>query len=347
MNKKIIIAGAGALVLAAASFLLLYRPDAVERQFQARRRNPVQTPVINQSVLDSIKMESIGEGAMVRSGELSLEQIVALLRKKYGKNIGNAWVQTRMLEELMRYLKAKYPDTWVDRLQEILAAAFPDLAAKLFNRSEQLYRYEKAFRENQEKLAGMTPDQRRQFLSDLRQGIFGGDAKDIWAASERSGAVGATLRQIAGDKNMDLQQKLDAYHQSIKKAYGEGFDRQLELRRQEYTNAFLSAVQEDLAKLDDSGRLSVYRSLWKQMGYSPDAADRLEALEKERNRRWSDGEAYSTRRKEILGRYTGEEREQKLDALRRELFGAEAETIRDEENAGFFRYERKRTHGRN
>ena len=280
--------------------------------------------------------------------DLSFEQIVAMLRKKYGAKLQNGRVQVMMLEQLLQYLKRKYPNDWVHRLQEILAAAFPDRAAQLFDLSKNLYRYQKTNEDMRSKLASMSPDERRKALWEMRKSIFGEEAADeIFAAQKRNEQILGAIETIRNSPNMNIQDKLDHFAKEIKNAYGDQSEKILEKRRMEFTTSFLQSVQGDLEKMSDTDRRSSYRSLWQQMGYDNDAVDRLDSLENLRDQRWSDGGKYMKEREEIVGKYSGSERESRLNDLRKSYFKDEADTIREEENAGFFRYSQKRQYGLN
>jgi hypothetical protein len=113
------------------------------------------------------------------------------------------------------------------------------------------------------------------------------------------------------------------------------------------TSTFLNAVQNDLSSLPAAERRSTYRTIWKEMGFDNQAVQRMDQLEDERDQRWSNGELYEAERKTLTAQYSGGELEAHLGPVRKKLFGNEAEIIKDEEAAGFFRYQRARQYGRN
>ncbi len=349
-QKQLILIGGGALLvglLALVGYLLFADSDPYARQFRELRDQTPQVPAVDESVLASIQYEDVGEGGRRRIGDLTFEQIVALLRQRYGANINNRYVQVDMLDELMRYLKKEYPEQWVQKLQEILFAAFPDQASALFRLSEQMYQYQKQMEDSREKLASMEAEERSAFLWDLRRGVFGDEAaREIWASVERRESVQTALRDIAANKDMPVTQKVEAYAETIRNAYGDQTGAFLERRRQELTNQFFESVHGDLSAMEPEERRDTYRYIWKEMGYDAAAVDRLDALEDERDQAWSNGALYMAERKKIASEYSGSDREAKLDELRQRLFGEEAETIKNEEAAGFFRFDRSRRFGR-
>ncbi len=339
---------AAAIVLTGAIiFLLMPGKDPVEERFSALRESPVAVRPVDESVLADLVLKTNPEGGEYYETELTFEQIVALLRKKYGDKIANSYMQTRMLTELIRYLQAKYPEDWVARLQEILGAAFPDMATALFKMSENLYKFGKEHEAMNEDLAKMSLEERDAKVWALRRDIFGDAADEIWGAEKKSRSVQKTLTELSANSSMSFEDKASAYKSAIMETYGESGATILENHRQEYTNQFITAAQKDLAAYEPAKRREAYRYVWKEMGYDDTAIQRLDTLENSRDQRWSNGELYETERKSIEAQYSGGAREAKLDQLRVRLFPEEAEVIKSEEASGFYRFQRARTYGRN
>lgn len=158
---------------------LLLRPDPVEKRFdelllppasfQSREtKTPSQTP--KYKIL--VKAECLGNN-------LTDQDPRRLCAKKYGAQLQHPYLRVRMIEELLRFLKMKYPDTWVQMLQEILGAAFPNEARALFDLSEKLYRY-KYMEEATKSNSRMTDEERRSALWGMRHSLFGEEAEQIW-----------------------------------------------------------------------------------------------------------------------------------------------------------------------
>lgn len=337
----IVLIGAAIIV-----FLFVNSEDPVEKKFRELSSRPVQTRQLDEEVLKNLKFEDIGEGGLARVGDLSFEQIVALLRKKYGDKIHNGRVQIAMLEELIRYFKLKKPDTWVEYLQEVLAAAFPELAAELFRLSENYYKYNKFLEENKDRLTAMDQDERQQELWELRNSLFGEKANEIWSGELSSQKIFATLQQIQQTKNLSVDEKLNMYRASLKDAYGDTLPSVLKTRQQALINSFVDVIQEDLRAMTPAQRKVVLTEVRQEMGVDDAALGRLSALDELRDQRWSNGELYLAESKQIQSSCTGSDCETKLDALRKRLFGEEAETIVNEEKEGFFRFKNQRRYGR-
>jgi len=340
MNKKLLIfggLGAGIILVLVILYSLLSE-DPIEKKFREVSENS-SLSVRQYNELEGIKWVRDQEGHLIIDGELSFDQIVALLRKKYGEHIDHPSIQVRMLEELMRYLQGKYPNDWISYLKEILSAAFPELASKLFQMSENLYKYSKFLKDHQFRASLMSAEDRDKYIWDERHKIFGEDADKIWSSEIANRSVNDTLKQIESMKGASMKERLDVFKDSLQKTYGETLPSVMDNRRQNFLDGFVTAVQEDLRGMSPSQRREALHEIREGMGLDDAAISRWDALDTERDQRWSNGQVYESQRKEIGSRYSGSEKEQKLDEIRRKLFGEEAETIKNEENSGYFRYQ--------
>lgn len=345
MKRPVIIVAVAAVLGIAVAIFFLLRPDPVEKRFAELRNAPLPTRSVDENALADLKYKDLGEGGVALE-DLTFDQIVGLLRKKYGSKLQFAYLRVRMLEELLRFLKEKYPETWVQMLQEILGAAFPAEARSLFDLSEKLYKYQRYMEENEGKLSRMTDEERRAALWDARHSLFGDEAEQIWQGERANEKVADSLKKIRDSKGVSPQDKLKTYQASLQEAYGNSLPAMMENHRQTYVNSFVDAVQEDLGAMNPGERSAFLREIRSTMGMDDAALSRWDKLDSERDQRWSNGELYMQERKEITGKYSGTEQEQKLDELRRKLFGEEAESIKNEEAGGYFRFSSKRRYGR-
>src|SRR5688572_11198011 len=119
MKKPVVLAGVGVVLILIIALFFLLKGDPVEKTFADLRNKPVPHRTINENVLNDLKWKDLGEGSQSLE-DLSFDQMVALLRKKYADQLKFPYMRIRMLEELLRFLKQKYPDNWVQMLQEIL-----------------------------------------------------------------------------------------------------------------------------------------------------------------------------------------------------------------------------------
>ncbi|MFP2933166.1 hypothetical protein ACLESO_50075 [Pyxidicoccus sp. 3LG] len=122
------------------------------------------------------------------------------------------------------------------------------------------------------------------------------------------------------------------------------------LVRSQATELFLrlEPVQARLAAMPVEERRAALAGIRRRMGFSEEMIARRAADDVYRDARWENGHAYMKARAELLlRREEGEAREAELRSLREQYFGHEAPTIAREEDAGFFRYRRRRVYGRN
>jgi hypothetical protein len=282
--------------------------------------------------------------------EKDLEQLAASMRSRYGARLHEPYLQVKMLEDLMRYFQKHYPDRWQEELLAFLKKTFPEryeeLAATLRNRLD----YEKWVRDNQAYLRGLSDSERRTAIWDARHRLFGKEAAErIWASELRNQTLGDSLKAIDAKQDADLTQKLSMYKQSLKDVYGEQTEAYLERHRQESMNRFLdlSSVQRELTAMSPEARSQSLRTIRKEMGLDEEALKRWDELDRSRDLRWQAGAAYMAERDDAVKQLSGPELEAKLRELRARFFGSEAEIIGQEEESGFFRFERPRQWGRN
>lgn len=138
---------------------------------------------------------------------------------------------------------------------------------------------------------------------------------------------------------------MKSYQAALQGAYGTALPGLMENHRQTYVNSFIDAVQEDLTGMNSGERTAFLRDIRETMGMDDAALSRWDKLDSDRDQRWSNGELYMQERKDLTANIP-EEREQKLDELRKKLFGEEAESIKNEESGGYFRFGQKRCYGR-
>ena len=250
-----------------------------------------------------------------------------------------------MLEKLIRDLKAKFGDRWIEVLQEILGMAFPGSESKLFRMSESLYKYEKYVEKNRNRMTGMSDTDRQKEIWKVRRELFGDSADEIWAAEKKQNAVNEVLKQIQDNKGAPVKEKLNQYNTGLKEVYGKELSSQLENRRQTFMESFLRVVQDDLTSMSPTERKDALKDIRKGMGMDSYALQRWEALDSLRDERWDNGEKYKAERQDIISKLSGVEKDRKLDEIRKKYYGEEAESVKNEEASGYFRYEQKRQFG--
>ncbi len=271
------------------------------------------------------------------------------LRIRFAPVMGSQHARIRLLEQLIAYLKAHYPDGWEAQLRAMLNALFPELAEALLAQFHKLQSYTAWLELQRSTLQGLSPQQRRQALWAARLSAFGNDAEEIWAAERRSERLVDALAAVDTATGLTAQEKLGAYLAAIHDNYGDHADRFLEQRQTEIMNRFISleTVQAELQALPDAQRNALLGELRAQLGMGPEALQRWSSLDQSRDQTWASGQRYMQERARILAERPREQQEAELRELRSRHFSEEdAAIIRDEEAAGFYRYGRSRRIGR-
>ncbi len=268
------------------------------------------------------------------------------MQARFGPHIHRPHAQVRSIEQLINYLRSRYPDDWESRVLELLQRLFPDWADLLYARFQSLLSYNGYLEMNREELRRMPAQQRRDALWQARHQAFGPDAEAIWAAERRSQALGDALRDI--DPALSTPARLEKFKTALQEIYGEKAPALLEQRRTELVNRFLeqAPVRAELARMDPAQRRETLRDVRAGLGMPEEALSRWDALDAHRDAAWAAGQDYMQRREQILASHPAEDARWRLDALREEVFGAQAQQIGDEESAGFFRFAHERRYGR-
>jgi hypothetical protein len=275
-------------------------------------------------------------------------EAVDYLREQFGATITNKRTQIKALEKLIAYLMKQYPNDWEQRLQALLAQAFPDLADQLYAQYQNMTAYNDWLASNRAQLAEMTPEERRNALRDARFKYFGQDAAEIWEEAFRHEQIYDAMDAINQTPEATVDQALDTYVDSINQAYGDKAPQFIENRATELMTGFLGldAVQDDLHAMSPDARARQLDNVRAKMGLDEAARQRWRDLDAQRDTAWESGERYMEERQKIEDAYDGADETQRLADLRGRIFGDEAETIASEENAGFFRFGRRRIYGR-
>jgi len=270
-------------------------------------------------------------------------------KEKYGENIDDIRTQIAFIEELIAYFSRKYPDDWLERVEAYIRDAFPEDADEILDRMEKLQSYNRWLSENNTEFMAMPFKDKSSILWEKRIEIFGSDAEVIWASDLKNERLHDVIDLIGSSPDMDLEEKLDLYIDTIQDTYGQDSGRFIQRRGFELMNAFLQTetVQDDLHDMYPEQRWMDINDIRRAMGIDDDAIKRLEDLDAGRDKIWEKGELYMRERKDIIDTFEGLEQEDMIDEIREEYFGKMAPTIKTEEKSGFFRFEEKRIYGVN
>lgn len=277
------------------------------------------------------------------------QQLITELRGRFAERLQVKHAQIKLIEQLLSYLKEKYPGNWKELAAQFLQDLFPELAEALIAKFEGLMAYSDWLIVHRDELRVMSASERRAALWAARYATFGEDANEIWAIDLKNQQIREALLSLDRLDGLDVDAQLDTYLSAIHAAYGDQADDFMGSRQAELTGQFLAveAVQAQLHGLSNSERAAALTDIRRAMGMPPEALQRWSSLDAQRDAQWARGQSYMQQHSQIRQTYSGEEEERELARLRRESFGDEqAKTIEAEEQAGFYRYANRRRIGR-
>ncbi|MCX8124089.1 MAG: hypothetical protein N3F66_07990 [Spirochaetes bacterium] len=342
MKKKYYYALIGFIAFIAVYLLIFHKGDNVQSRIDYIKNGGVVPPV--NMLLQAFQADEELRARL--QADFDMQDVVQYFRDKYGKTIHHKHTQVMLVEKLMSYLVKMYPEDWVIYLYAMLREIFPGMENEIFDTFEKLYKYNKWLEENKNGLAQLNSKEKRDALWKKRYEIFGEDAEQVWEAEKRNEPIYNALDTISTG-NMSFDEKLSLYTQSIQEAYKNNSNDFVARKQQELMNSFLDidSVQKDLAEMSPQKRKESLKELRKAMGLDNAALQRWEELDQIRDQRWDAGMQYMQQRSELEKKYKGAELEKQLDSLRIKYFGNEAETIKAEEQSGYYRFTQQRKYG--
>ncbi len=278
--------------------------------------------------------------------ETERERVRNYLRERFATRIHHAHARVKALEKLVSYLMANFPDSWRDLLASYLQDIFPEHAEQMLALYANMEAYNQWVEAERQNMLQLSPQERRQLMWDMRYSFFGEAANEIWSEALKNEQIARSL------ENMDAQQGFDAntaqFIASIGHAYGERANKVMGNRRQELADRFISTpvIQQQLKAMPDDKRYAALADFRRQLGMDEAAIARWTVLDQQRDQRWEKGHRYMERRAELAETLTGDALDTAVAALQDELFGAEAEILRNEEASGYFRFLREQIIGR-
>lgn len=282
-----------------------------------------------------------------------VEALARELKAEFGERIDDITIQARFYE-IRKDVIERFPERGRDYFQQALRMAFPDRADAILELIAKLETYNDWLMTENRTLMELSPIERSGMLWDKRREIFGDQADMLWAderaaVSEQRQKVQETLERLGKADNLSLEETLYQLRDELDETF-DGSMRKLINDSGAVSGAFftLESVQEKLASLPPEERQDRIDDVRQQLGFSDEAVERMRERDQERERRWDRGKAYMKEREQVMAQYRDDaDRTKALEELRAEYFEHEAETIRREEESGFYRYERPRVYGRN
>lgn len=276
------------------------------------------------------------------------QQLAKVLQDRFGGRLEQPYWRIRVIETLIRYLQKRYPGDWRMRLQDLLRRIFPDQADALL-RTLEAYDGYNAWLESIHGRVFNSVEERRKAIWDQRVKFFGKDAELIWAQDLKQEKVADALRKL-DTSGLPLAAKVDGYVKTLAGVYGPSALDPAQSHPVQLMEGFLTlkSVQSDLQGMSRDQQRQTLRDLRSSLGLKDDAIQRLEELDDKRAQRYSAGETYMAQRKALEQQLKGDALQLQVTALQNRLFGEEeAQFIRNEEAAGYFRYKEKQVIGVN
>lgn len=318
-------------------------PTGVRTKSEPAAEHSPKSPGQNNSIKD--KFEQMG---------VSLEdQLVKELRKYYGARISEKSVQASIYK-VRENIVGSRPDGR-EFFYKVLKRAFPELADEIMATLDKLDAYNKWLVENDAVLAQMNENARKVALWEKRIALFGDDAEEIWvdevmATDARKEKMLDTLDFLNVDDNATIDEKIKMYQDSLEETYKGSPEEYFLEQKPILAKIFFSidSVQNELKQMTPEQRQATINKVRRDMGFTDTMVKEMEKMDAENNHRWDVGLEYMEERKKVVSEFPGEQQKEKLQELREEYFGEEAQTIQaEEENDSFFRFERPRYYGRN
>lgn len=281
------------------------------------------------------------------NGEDEVHMMAGYFRQQFGARIQNPYWQLKMLESLMLMLKQKYPDTWEEKLREILLLAFPELAEALLKKLTALNEYGEWLNSLKGNMTFADQAERRRAMWDKRVALFGDEAYVIWEAQFKDEQFSDRLAVIE-QSSQGFAEKSQQYITSMKDVFGANALQGGHSTQKMGRFLELPSIQADLALMSTSQRREELQSFRKAIGLDEAALTRWDALDNERDQVRVAGDRYMQQRAQLEQQYQGEALTQKLTQMQDQLFGpTEAKYIRNEELSGYYRFTHAQKYGFN
>ncbi|MGP4843949.1 hypothetical protein ACTXGQ_07450 [Marinobacter sp. 1Y8] len=346
--KRIVLATGVVVVCAVAAFVTSPLFSKMTGDMPSQSKAPVDQPSTVSGPEDSLADVSTLDEVTQRYIN---EQAIALL-EAYGETIQSKRTQAMLLDKLSDVL-ARYPDNGWVIFASIVQSAFPDYAAEILVTVKRMAEYEYWLAENQLALSDLSVMERNGALWTKRRAMFGDDAAVIWADeqeawNQKQQQVKQAMQALDQSKINSLDETLFQLKSTLDDTYGAGVQAAA-VNQGVVAQAYFGfeSVQSRLRTLSPEARQQKINDVRRQIGYSDAQVANLAKHDARREKRWNNGNAYMEERNKLAQNLKGAELDQAVADLRQEYFEAEAQTIRKEEDSGFFRYERPRLYGRN
>jgi hypothetical protein len=343
MSRKKIITGAVLVIFAVAAAIFVFYPKENDSAGSSILSGP-------STARDSAVTSP--SGAIPESDPFS-DKIVSELKKYYGSTIAKKSTQAEVIS-IRDFVMGLRPEKGKDYFYNILKRAFPQYADEIMKTMEKLDLYNRWLSDNRDQLMKMTASERLAAMWKKRKELFGEDAEKIWsgeilATEERKAKMQDTLAGLNKSREMSLDAKLGEYKRVLKETYTGTAEEFILNQGGLLSKVFFSldSVQEELNNLSPAQRQQEINRLRAEMGMTERQVESMARRDADNASRWDTGLQYMEKREAVVKQYEGQEQENRLNDLRKEHFGDEANTIALEEKDGFYRFKRPHIWGRN
>jgi len=284
--------------------------------------------------------------------ELFEAELAARLQSSYGEQIQDLSVQASLMKVKIN-IQNHYPKDGMSHFSRVIFLAFPSHAESILSIIKRLGIYNEWLDDNQTKLDNLSPLELNGTLWQKRKELFGSDAEIIWSKDreqmmQKQVRMQDLIHRLGQANDISFDEKLYQLQTSIAETY-EGTAQAIEINGGLIAQVFfgLESVQQELQQLSPEERQNQINHARRTLGYNDEQIAHLQKKDGERNKRWSNGTNYMSERKVLSNNLEGDQLEDALSVLREKYFKHEANTIRQEEESDFWRYERRRIYGRN
>ncbi|MCH2157517.1 MAG: hypothetical protein MK096_01895 [Oleiphilaceae bacterium] len=291
---------------------------------------------------------------MPEADELVIE-LSKRMREEFANNIEDIVVQVR-LRDLLISLEQDFPGQGRMMFEQIVRAAFPELADQIIAAVDKMGDYEDWLVDSYLDLEALNAVAKDNTIWNKRIEIFGeSDARKIWneqvaQEEQRERNVKVVLNELSTDPNVPMEERIYLVQSAMEENYGDT-PAGLMMGTASVTTQLIfrmDAVQQELAGMDPEARQETINQMRLQLGFPEERIAQLEEEDQRRDEQWTKGYAYMEARTALLESYTGEDLETELDILRLTHFDDRtAYSLKQEETIGMMRFDRPRVYGMN
>ena len=287
--------------------------------------------------------------------ESYVQQMIQLIKREFGDSIENVAVQVG-LKEFRDDLIRSYPGQGAQMFEQIIRAAFPELAEQIFALIEKMGAYEDWLLATMPELNQLDLMAQQNMLWEKRLALFGEDAKAIWQREmspeeERNESVRQTVAMLNSADDIPMEERLYLLQNAFDENYAQSMSELVYDTSSVMTQVFFrfDSVQRELAGMAPEERQSTINDIRRKIGYSEKQIEFMTDQDQKKEARWQNGYAYMEERQALEQQALSQDEMQgQVAQLREKYFGSEAYTIgKEEDELGFFRYQRPRVYGWN